>query len=462
MRIRLSLPMRLSDIARTAGAIDCERNNDPIIEYITTDTREIVRGDLFVALKGKSFNGEDFIGDAVSCGALTLSEKPESSIRVSSSEIALLTLASAYKRRLPLKETVAITGSNGKTTLRELICSLFSSAKLKYHSSEQNYNNLIGVSLSILSAPFDTEYIILECGMNMPSELRRISNAILPSLAVITNIGSSHLLRLKNREGIAKAKLEILCGMIKERVIIPKNEPLLQEILKKRTLSVNAEGGDYTIFSKEREQGAEYSFYSEGRLLLKLYSRLPFSHIKEALGFALAVFSECKLPEASLTDYSLPDRLLHTELITANQVKILNDSYNSSLESIEYAIQTLLKIDAKRRILLLSDVCETIEPEKYHESIGKSISRYSPDLILLYGAYAQNIKDGALSEGYAADKILILGEDHNVDRIAKLTYKLLSPCDAILIKGSHATSAYKLAPLLRELLNENETRTKNT
>ena len=78
MRIRLSLPMRLSDIARSAGAIDYERNNDPIIEYITTDTRELATGDLFVALKGKSFNGEDFICDAASCGALTLSEKPRS------------------------------------------------------------------------------------------------------------------------------------------------------------------------------------------------------------------------------------------------------------------------------------------------------------------------------------------------------------------------------------------------
>ena len=125
MRIKLSIPFLLSDIAKAMGAVFYKGDEKILIEYITTDTRELRPCDLFIALRGERFNGESFLKTASACGAYTVSTKSESDITVTSSEIALLLFASAYKRKLPLKETVAITGSNGKTTTRELLASLF-------------------------------------------------------------------------------------------------------------------------------------------------------------------------------------------------------------------------------------------------------------------------------------------------------------------------------------------------
>ena len=188
--------------------------------------------------------------------------------------------------------------------------------------------------------------------------------------------------------------------------------------------------------------------WQSGNLLKKLSGDLPFFHIKEALGFALAVYSESKLPFNNLSSFKLPSELLHTKIISFNDIKILDDSYNSSLESIEYAMKSLLKLKAKRHLILLSDTHETHNAEEYHENIGKAVAAFSPDLILLYGKYTHSVKSGALKNGYPKEKIIILTDSFCESLVARLTLPLLSPFDALLIKGSHGTNAYKIAPLL--------------
>lgn len=453
MRIRLSIPLRLSEIAKAAGAVSfSDSNKDTTIEYISTDTRELCRGDLFIALCGKRYNGEEFLAIAKDIGAYTMATRKGADIRVTSTDIALLTLASHYKRKLPIKHIIAITGSNGKTTTRELTASLFLSAGAKYHSSEENYNNLIGVSYSVLSAPADTEYLIIECGMSAKNELRRISNAINPTVSVITNIGSSHLSELKTRENIASAKLEILAGMSAPRVIIPNNEPLLAGAYGNTTLSVDSYGGDYAVISSRLASGCEYSLMHFSRPLAFVSSALPFCHIKEALGFAFGIYLESGLSKQALQGIELPKRLLHTELYEHSGVKILNDSYNSSLESVEYALKTLSLIQAERRIALLSDTLESADPPRYHKDIGRAVAKNPPDLLLLYGIYAEYIRAGALASGFAADKIKIIAEDYREGEVAFALIKQIMMGDAILIKGSHGTGAYKIAPIVCEHL----------
>ncbi len=449
MRIRLSFPLTTEYIAKKMGAVSLNAAPDTQIEYVSTDTRELCSGDLFIALKGKSFDGENFLDEAANLGAYTVSTSETSHIRVTDTEIALLTLASAYKRKFPLREIIAITGSNGKTTTREITESVFRASGLKFHSTEHNYNNILGVAFTLLSLKRDTEYLLLECGMNKKGELRRISNAVNPTLSVITNIGSSHLYELKSRRGIASAKLEILSGMTKSQVIIPENEPLLAHIKEKLTLSVNSNKGDFAIFSRELpDDGTEYTFLYSGRSLKKIKSALPFYHIKEALGFALCIFCRCRASGSQIPDFKLADRLLHTEIIKKCGITLLDDSYNSSIESIEYGIITLFRIKAKRHILLLSDTHETNNPEKYHKNIGSLIATLKPDLVLLYGKYQNFIIEGALGGGYPEGKILPLTETYSEHTVVRELLPKLSLGDAILIKGSHGTNAHKISALI--------------
>jgi len=230
---------------------------------------------------------------------------------------------------------------------------------------------------------------------------------------------------------------------------VPQDEPLLSHIRKKRTFSIASYDSDYAVFANELPEGTyEYSFYASGNLLKKITGDSPLYHIKEALGFALSVFSECRLPFDMISSFKLPYELLHTKIITYKDMKILDDSYNSSLESIEYAMRTLFRIKANRHIVLLSDTHETYNPEQYHENIGKAVAHFSPDLILLYGKYAKSIRAGALAVGYEKENIRILSDGYSAADAAKLTRPLLSRFDALLIKGSHGTDAYKIASLL--------------
>ena len=305
------------------------------------------------------------------------------------------------------------------------------------------------MAFTLLSIKRDTEYLLLECGMNKKGELRRISNAVNPTLSVITNIGSSHLYELKSRRGIASAKLEILSGMTKAQAIIPENEPLIAHIKEKLTLSVNSNEGDFAIFTKDLPDGStEYTFLYSGRELKKIKSVLPFYHIKEALGFALCIFCRCNPKGSQIPDFKLGERLLHTEIIEKCGITLLDDSYNSSIESIEYGIKTLFKIKAKRHILLLSDTHETNNPEKYHKDIGSLIASLKPDLVLLYGRYQRFIIEGALEGGYPEGKILPLTETYSEDTVVRELLQRLTLGDAILIKGSHGTNAHKISALI--------------
>jgi UDP-N-acetylmuramoyl-tripeptide--D-alanyl-D-alanine ligase len=224
MRVKLGIPLSLRQIADACGGHRlCEENT--VISHVSTDTREIYARDLFIALPGKSYNGSDFIDIARQRGAVVLSsEKEKSHIYHQDTRQALLNFASNYIGYLPyLLYKIGITGSVGKTTTKEFL-KIILSQKYLTHTSEGNFNNEIGMPMSILSSHADTEIMVMELGMSALGEIGRLSKCLSPNIGIITNIGSAHIGLLGSRENIARAKSELTEGMRNGKITVPKDE----------------------------------------------------------------------------------------------------------------------------------------------------------------------------------------------------------------------------------------------
>ena len=226
MRIKTEYPLYISSIAHILKA-NLKFNTK--INAITTDSRECEKDDLFFALSGENFDGVDFIDEAKFKGAYTVSSSKKSDFTVSNTESALLSVASAYKQIVNPKYTIAVTGSVGKTTVKDFVNSLLSEV-MKTHKTEKNFNNIIGLSHTLLSAKKGTDALVCELGMNHRGEIDELSRAIHPDISIITNIGTAHIGNLGSQEEIAKAKLEIENGMHGGKTIIKDDEVLLSEI----------------------------------------------------------------------------------------------------------------------------------------------------------------------------------------------------------------------------------------
>ena len=228
MRIRLDIPLTLGEIAEACSGVCKEELKGTPVEYLSTDTRELCPEDLFVAIKGEKFDGNDYVGKAIELGAIPLSSvETDVGITVTDSSLSLIGLARLYKSKLPnLKKVCGITGSIGKSTTKEF-AAIIISEHFSVTKSIGNFNNAVGMCLSILSANKNTEVLILEMGMNAHGEISLLSKTAEPDIAVITSVGTSHIGRLGSREEIARAKLEILDGMKEGKLIVPADEALL-------------------------------------------------------------------------------------------------------------------------------------------------------------------------------------------------------------------------------------------
>ncbi|MEN2454321.1 UDP-N-acetylmuramoyl-tripeptide--D-alanyl-D-alanine ligase, partial [Bacillus sp. JR_15] len=208
------------------GVLTNEAFEGRLIKGVSTDSRKLAKGQLFIPLAGERFNGHVFAEQAFQEGVAAVlwnrsePNPPEGKpvILVDDTLEALQKLAKAYRNQLDVK-VVGVTGSNGKTTTKDMIHAVLGT-EYKVHKTEGNYNNHIGLPLTILAMPEDTEVAILEMGMSAKGEIDFLTRLARPDIAVITNIGESHLLELGSREGIAEAKLEIVNGLSKEGTLI--------------------------------------------------------------------------------------------------------------------------------------------------------------------------------------------------------------------------------------------------
>lgn len=455
MRINIAVPLTLSQICSFTGAINLNYPSDALISAISTDTRELSRGDLFIALRGENYDGNDFANFARSRGAYVLSSRRDAeTLLVKDTSEALLLLAMHYKSLLPrLKHTVAITGSAGKTTTKNFLLRILSPS-CKAYGTDGNLNNLVGVPLTLLSLPYETEIAVFELGMNHMGEISRLSNCIRPSIAAITNIGSSHIGNLGSREMIAKAKLEISDGMQTPHIVTELEENLLSGICHRTTLSMRNPRADYCFLTvSEGISSSSFDFHTRHDAIQGLCVPFFGEHLFTSLAFALALSCECGLGEEELRlgVKNIDESCLRHKWQRIRDFVVFDDSYNAAPESVYAALEMLKKFKSHPRAALLGDILELgANTEKIHRSIGYAAYKSGIEHLYLFGVYAPFIAEGALAAGMSKGKIFINDDplDHRTSARQILEHHLAR--EIILFKASHRMNLSKITEILKK------------
>lgn len=460
MRIRLDIPLSVAEIEKAIGAAFPKDKQNGSVEFITTDSRTTEKGDLFFALNSANSPSNEYSAEALKRGATVITEKSaDGYVTVKSSVKALGSLAEYYKTKLKsLKCTVMITGSVGKSTTKEF-CTTILNQKYRVHSNEGNLNNLIGLPLSVFRAKSDTEILILEAGMSSSGEISSLSTIATPDIGIITNIGTAHIGILGSRENIAKAKCEIRDGLKNGLLLTPLCEPLLNNVEALR-VGFSGEYCDYSILLTDSyAAGSYFSFLKSGSVYLNGRLNIGGAHFLEPLSFALSVADILHLEkEEILRGVALVSqnclRAKHTDF---GSFKILDDSYNSSPESVIAALKQLALISSSKKSALLGDMLELGEhTESEHERIGTEAAMANLNALYLYGEYSEYVMYGALRGGMDARRIFINKDILRPDLTAEQIISNHTEGETILFKASHALNLSRISDIIRELTEKNK------
>ncbi len=452
MRIELDIPITLAFVKITFE-IPCDKSDEHIeIRAVSNDTRELFPFDLYFAIKGERFDGEDFITEAKTIGAYTVSSAHLSAdVFVPDTSLALLKLAKAYKRLFNIRETVAITGSVGKTTAKNL-SAMLTASKFKTHSTAGNLNNEIGVPFTLFGIKRNTEILIVEAGMNHRGELHRISECIEPTIAVITNIGTAHIGNLGSREQIARAKLEILDGMNKKILLIPYGEPLLANYEDALTVSTESKAADFSLSEKSHEgERLVFDYFSPEFTAEAMEMKATRPHIKKCMAFAIAVAVLVGVSEGELRcAIKAYDLTVDSPYEKIGSITVIDDSYNSSPEAVRLALEDLAQHGGKRYSALLGDMLELGDmSETLHRNIGFAAARAGLFHLYAFGNYAEIIKEGALIGGMKEDCIFTNTNLDDPWTTAK-HIRMHSSCETLLIKASNKINLKRIKEILKK------------
>ena len=456
MRIQLDLAIDLAFIKEALSKQADHDDRKTVITHISTDTRELYRGDLFIALTGEKYDGECFLKDAKNLGAICIGKDTKyADIVVTDTKAALQTLAGAYLDVIAPQTIVAITGSCGKTTTKNLTSDILRQ-KFKIHATNGNLNNEFGVAFTVLSMPRDTEVLIVECGMNHMGELLSISKLIRPTLSVITNIGSAHIGNFKSREKIAEAKKELLRFARTPVCLVPFNEPLLEDIKipltvgycdKNAVFSLNVinENGNTTFFEICTPQ---FSINS-------LSCTLQKPHVLRCLPYAVAIAALLGLCESEVLEGIKNSNILNENVIKiVAGLRIIDDSYNSSPEAAELAVAYVKKYE-NNCSAVIGDMLELGDAAaKYHFRLGEKCAEAHIKRLILIGDHAEHVQAGAIFGGMSKKSISLFPKDVSPEKIAELLIKECSG-DVILIKGSHKLALGKIPEAIKKMKGDN-------
>ena len=406
------------------------------------DTRILQPGQLFVALQGAR-DGHEFIPAALEKGAAAVlcsrCEGDYPAIVVEDPRIALGEIARAERQRIGMK-VVGVTGSVGKSTTKEMIACVLEGG-YKVAKTPANHNNDIGMPMAILSMPEDTEIAVLEMGMNHFREIAYLASIALPDVAVIINIGTMHIEHLGSREGILKAKLEILEGMKPDgRVILNGDDALLWNVDKKSGMSVTYFGvnnEDCTVRGTDIAQKPNHLSFRvrSGNQNIPVELALEGEHfVPDALA-AISVGLTMGISPVTIARQLAAFRNMagRQEILEEKGFRIIKDCYNAGPESMAAALRVLGN-QTGRKIAVLGDMLELgVCTQAEHYKIGR-IAAEKADIVLAYGPNSSRVLNGAQTGGMSAmaamafeDRALLVAA---LKRVAK-------PGDVILFKGSH-------------------------
>lgn len=453
--------LRLDEIAERIGGKILQGSDSLSFHKFNIDTRLTEEGELFFALVAKR-NGHDFIPSAVKNGAagavisqdISLLEKDFALIRVTNTLKALQELARKVLAKHPVK-VIGITGSTGKTTTKEFIFSLLSQ-KFKVLKSEGNFNNQLGVPLSLLKLKDAHQVAVLEMAMSGPGEIATLTQMAPPDIAVITNISPVHLQFFKSEDEIALAKKEILEGAKKGGTAVLNGDDArvekiaqdwkgrkilfgLSELCEVRICNVQKKGWEGLAFE------LIYGQRKENLSLPVLYESYLYNFLAAAaVSYALSVPVEDIIEKAG-TCKPLPMRgtLLHLQ----NNIHVVDDSYNSNPKALEAVLKGLENLPSQRKIAVLGDMLELGKDEvDFHIQAGRQVAFSGWDILVTVGSLSLHMAEGAHSEGMKKNQIYSFKDS---EMAAAQIWSLVQDNDLVLVKGSRGITMEKITDKLK-------------
>ena len=455
--------MKIKDIIDiTKGKLITGRE-DFECENFSKDTRTIQKGDIYIGIKGEKFNGNEFWKQALDNGAeaviiqdieITEVEKEKYSnkiiVKVEDTLKALYEIAK-YKRSLYDIPVIAVTGSVGKTSTKDVIASVVSS-KYKTLKTEGNNNNNIGLPLTILKLK-DHEAMVIEMGMNHFGEISLLTDIARPTLAVITNIGTSHIGNLGSRENILKAKLEILEGMIVPKIIINNDNDLLHKWYEKNknkieihTFGIQNESELTAKDIKLKEESSEFLAKSPSGLV-KINVPVGGEHFVYNALCAIEVGHILGITDDNIKEgiekFELTKKRMDIKKL-ANGAILINDAYNASYESMKASLNFLARHTGKRKIAVLGDMFELGEyTEELHRNVGKEVVKNGIDILICSGENSKYI----IEEAKKSKNLKIYFMNNNEQIVEKLTQELRNG-DVVLVKASNGMKFFEICQKL--------------
>jgi len=453
--------LTISEIVRaTGGRLLCGDMN-MVIDSITTNSREAREGSLFVPLVGETVDAHKFVPSAFELGCSAVIAHSEVSlpecgavIEVEDTLSALGAIAEFYKQKYRIP-TVAVTGSVGKTTTKDIVYAALNSC---YNAVKtmQNYNNEIGVPWTIFSQEKEHEISVVEMGMNHFGELERLAKMVKPDAAVITNIGMSHIENLGSQEGILKAKLEVTTFFDKDSTLIVNGDDkfLLQIKSQNPPYKVMTYGIDSTndVWAKDIVNkglgGVEFVASAKGREYKAYVSQPGVHNVYNVLAaICCAIVFDADIEKALQGVAHCEYTSGRLEILKSNGAEIIRDCYNASPDSIRAALAILPHSTQQRRVAILGDILEMGDfARDAHFELGNAIVENKVDALITAGENARYIAEGAkelgLKEAYSFD---------TTEEAAQFAKDFIRSGDCILVKASHGMHFEKIIDSITQI-----------
>lgn len=465
--------MREFTIAEVTKAVKGELINgsgDGRVLKVCTDSREVLPGDLFFPLIGENNDGHDYLGQVFDRGCRSvivsdpnkipkvafLSEGMQPDvILVEDTTKALQDLAAYYLRTLPLKHKVAVTGSVGKTSTRDMMYYI-ASMKYKTGRNVKNFNNGFGLPLSILEFAPDTEAAVLEMGMDNFGQIETLARIVEPDIALITNIGISHIENLGSREGILKAKLEVTTCFDENSVLVVNSDcDMLCRANTSGAYKLITVGSDkeneyvVTDICDFGDKGIEYTLIHNAKSYT-VNLNVPGAHNAFNATLAIAAGDEMGIDiETSvkgLSEAQLTEKRLNIK--EKYGVKVIDDTYNACPASVMSAINTLTKTEGGRKIAIIGDMYELgSEATAAHREVGKYAAEMKLDMVIAVGELAKGYAEGA--KGLLPEDRILYFDDKS--KLLNEINHLIETGDVVLVKASRGM---KMEEIVKKILED--------
>ncbi len=444
----------LGEIAKSCGGkfIGDRSHLLDTVTNVVIDSRKVTEGSLFVAIKGERTDGHLYIDKAYDMGAVCVISEQESDygepyILVESSEIAIKQIAAAYREKFPNIEVIGVTGSVGKTSTKEMLAAVLAK-KYTVHKTQGNFNNELGVPLTLLAMPEDTEVAVVEMGINHYGEMTRLSKMVRPTVCMLTNIGCCHLENLIDRDGVLRAKTEMFTYMAEDADIIVNGDDDKLATIENTTYRFGlGSGNDFYAedITSNGVDNTEFTLCHDGKKYKASIPALGDHMVTNALAAAAAgtaLNMEMSDIIEGFRDYVAVGgraRIVETDI-----VKIIDDCYNANPNSVKASLGTLKTMKAKRKVAVLGDMKELGENEKaLHREVGEFAAKSGIDVLITVGELARELADGC--EGI---------EKHSYDTVEAALEEIediLHKDDIVLVKASHSMKFENIVKFLEEM-----------